>query len=89
MISGRGRVWAKEVLKKLQNMSLKEHVGNYDMAIVYAGLGEKELTFKYLEKGFEQHEGMMVFLKHWAKLVPWFKTDPIITDLLKRIKLLP
>ncbi len=78
---------AKEVLKKLQDMSLKEHVGNFDMAIVYAGLVEKDLTFKCLEKGFEQHEGMMVFLKHWAKVVPWFKTDPIIAELLKKIGL--
>ena len=78
---------AKEILKKLKDMSLKEHVGNFDMAIVYAGLGEKELTFKCLEKGFEQHEGMMVFLKHWTKIVTWFKTDPIIIDLIKRIGL--
>ena len=78
---------AKEVLKKMLDKSLKETVGNYDMAIVYAGLNEKELTFKWLEKGIEQHDGMMVFLKHWALLVPWFNANPDMDELLKKIGL--
>lgn len=78
---------ANEVLKTLQDMRGKEPVGNFDMAIVYAGLGEKELTLKCLERGFEEHEGMMVFIKHWTKLVPWFKNDPGIIALAKKISL--
>ena len=78
---------AKEVLDKLLDMSVTETVGNYDMAIVYAGMGEKELTLKCLEKGFERHEGMMVFTRHWAKLIPWFKNDPGIIALSKNIGL--
>jgi len=66
---------------------LKETVGNYDMAIVYAGLDDKELSFKWLEKGLEQHDGMMVFLKHWAMLVPWFSTNARMDDLLKKVGL--
>jgi adenylate cyclase len=78
---------ATNVLKKLQDMSRKAPVGNFDMAIVYAGLGENELTLKCLERGLEQHEGMMVFIKHWAKLIPWFKKDPGIIALAKKVGL--
>ncbi len=40
------------------------------------GITEEIIKLKYLEKGFEQHEGMMVFINHWAKIVPWFKKTP-------------
>jgi serine/threonine-protein kinase len=78
---------AKEVLQKLKDMIGKQPVGNYDLASVYAGIGEKGFTLKCLEKGFEQHEGMMVFLKHWAKLIPSYKDDPMIFALEKKIGL--
>jgi serine/threonine-protein kinase len=78
---------AKEILKQLQDMTKEDTVRNFDMAIVYAGLGEKELTVNYLEKAFEQHEGMMVFTKHWGRIVPWFRNDPAIIALTKKIGL--
>jgi TolB-like protein/class 3 adenylate cyclase len=78
---------AKMVLEKLKDMIGKEPVGNYDLASVYAGMGDKEFAVKCLEKGFEQHEGMMVFLKQWAKLIPWYKNDPRIIALAKMIGL--
>jgi hypothetical protein len=57
------------------------------LASVYAGMGDKEFAVKCLEKAFEQHEGMMVFLKQWAKLIPWYKNDPRIIALAKMIGL--
>jgi hypothetical protein len=73
--------------RQLQDMSLRGPVGNFDAAIVYAGIGEKEVALEYLEKGFEKHEGMMVFLKHWGKIVPWFNEDQRILALAKKIGL--
>lgn len=59
----------------------KQPVGNYDLASVYAGIGEKEFVLKCLENG------MMIFLKHWAKLISWYKDDPRIIALEKEIGL--
>jgi adenylate cyclase len=78
---------AKQILKKLQDMKGKEPVGNFDMAIVHAGLNEKELTLNCMQRGYELHEGMMVFTKHWAKLVPWLKKDPRMIALTRKIGL--
>ncbi len=78
---------AKEVLQKLNEMMGKQPVGNYDLASVYAGIGEKDFALNYLDKGLKQHEGMMVFLKQWAKLIPWYKDDPRIIALEKKIGL--
>ena len=78
---------AKEVLQKLEEMIGKHPVGNFDFARIYVGIGETDLALKFLGKGVQQHEGMMVFLKHWAKLIPWFKDDPRVIALEKRIGL--
>jgi adenylate cyclase len=78
---------AREILMTLQEIDVKESVGNFYMASVYGGMGEKELSLKCLEKGFAQHDGAMVFLKHWGKLIPWYKDDPRIIALEKKIGL--
>ena len=78
---------AKEILQKLLEMEKISTVGNFEMAIVYAGLSNKEIALQYFQKGFEKHEGMMVFLKHWSKIVPWLKTDPDIIALSKGVGL--
>ncbi len=78
---------AKEVLYKLLEMEKTLTARNFDLAIVYAGLSEKEKAHQYFQKGFEKHEGMMVFLQQWSKVVPWLKTDPEIIALAKKIGL--
>ena len=78
---------AKEVLHKIQEMEKTLTVNNSNLAIVYAGLLEKEKALQYFQRGFEKHEGMLVFLKHWSKIVPWLKTDPQIIALAKKIGL--
>jgi serine/threonine-protein kinase len=78
---------AKEVLHKLQEMEKTFTVRNFDLAIVYAGLSEKDKALQYFQQGYEKHEGMMVFLKQWCKLIPWLKINPEIIALAKSIGL--
>ena len=43
----------------------------YNIAMIYQGLGEREATLAWLERGYEQREPRMVFLKaepKWASL---------------------
>ena len=44
-------------------------------------------NFSFFEKGMEEHEGMMVFLKHWSKLVPWLDEDSRVQALYRKIGL--
>lgn len=75
---------AKEVLNKLLKLSTERFVPPYHIALIYNGLGEKDKTFEWLEKGYEQHDPKMTFLKvepKWDNL----RSDARFTNLMKRI----
>ncbi len=48
---------AKEVLNKLQDMSINLPVGNFDMAIVYAGISERNLPWNSLKRDLNNMKG--------------------------------
>ena len=52
----------------------------YSIAEVYAGLGERDQTFEWLERAYSEHSGAMVWLKadpFWGKV----RSDPRYEDL--------
>jgi serine/threonine protein kinase/tetratricopeptide (TPR) repeat protein len=62
------------------------NVNGYFIAQVYAGLGDKEHAFEWLNKGLNDRAFYMFFLR----VDPWFDDlhdDPRFTDLLRRIGL--
>ena len=74
---------ARAVLKELLNLSIERYVPPYNIALVYHGLGEREETLAWLEKGYEQRDVRMVFLQvepQWNNLCD----DPRFQDLLRR-----
>jgi serine/threonine-protein kinase len=77
---------AQKVLGELEQMSKRIYVSPYYMARVYAGLGEKEQCFRWLEKALDEHSDSLVSLK----VDPTFaslRSDPRFHDLLRRIGL--
>ncbi|MGI8919427.1 MAG: winged helix-turn-helix domain-containing tetratricopeptide repeat protein [Pyrinomonadaceae bacterium] len=68
--------------KRLQNT----RVAALKFAVIYAGLGEKDQAFHWLDKAFKEHEPALRRLK----VDPYFdnlRSDPRFTDLLRRMKL--
>jgi hypothetical protein len=60
-------------------LSAERYVSPYNIAMIYHGLGEREGTLTWLERGYQQREPRMVFLKaepKWASLrdAPRFQT---------------
>jgi hypothetical protein len=56
------------------------------IAYIYAGLGNKDKVFEWLEKGYTEQNSQLGYLKidyMWDNL----KSDPRYTDLLKKIGL--
>ncbi len=68
--AGLGRTYAKagredearRILGELQERARTEYVAADLFALVYAGLGDKEMTFHWLERAFEDRAGWIFFL---------------------------
>ncbi|HZN10257.1 MAG TPA: protein kinase, partial [Blastocatellia bacterium] len=81
--SGR-RAEARAELEGLLKLSKERYVPPYNIAMVYNGLGEREETLEWLERGYREQEPRMVFLKvapNWNTL----RDDPRFQDLLRRV----
>ena len=74
---------AKEILSKLIDLSRKESVTPYYLGRIHAGLGEKELSIKYLRKCDEERDVSLFFIGTdpvWDGM----RHDPGFVDLLKK-----
>lgn len=77
------RAEAEQVLAELIRKSGQGYVSAYDLAVIYAGLGETEQSFVWLDKAVEQRP----FWLCWLKLDPrldGLRRDPRFGNLLQR-----
>jgi len=77
---------ARAVLEDLLKLSKERYVSPYNIALVYNGLDERDKTLAWLEKGYEQRDPKMTFLKvepKWNNL----RDDPRFQVLLRRVGL--
>jgi serine/threonine-protein kinase len=84
--SGR-RAEARAELEGLLKLSTQRYVSPYNIAMIYNGLGARDKMLAWLERGYQQRDPRMVFLKVEPK---WnnSRDDPRFQDLLRRIGLL-
>jgi eukaryotic-like serine/threonine-protein kinase len=77
---------ALAMIKELEEKyARRESVGAY-VAAVYAGLGEKDKVFEWLEKDFEVRNGKLSEIR-WQIQFETLRDDPRFKDLLKRMGL--
>ena len=79
---------AKQVLTDLQQLQGQRYVSPYTVAAIYAGLGDEEQAFKWLERAVEERDIWLMNLKVdpvFAKL----RSKRQFTDILARIRLRP
>lgn len=79
------RAEAQQVLAELQTLAQRKYVSPYDVATIYAALGEKEQAFDWLEKAYADRCGWLAW---WLKVDPKFdslRADERFTALLRRI----
>jgi len=77
---------ASKALSQLKEQSKHRYIDPYDIARIYIGLGEKDLAFQELEKGYEDRSFGMVWLKVDPLLDP-IRSDSRFKDLLARVGL--
>jgi TolB-like protein/Tfp pilus assembly protein PilF len=77
---------ALKTLDKLRETSKQRYVSEYAFAAVYAGLGEKDQAFQWLEKGYEDRNDLLIQL-NVDPLFDNLRSDPRFADLVRRIGL--
>ncbi len=82
-VSGR-RGEALKMAEDLEAKALKKELSPFLMAEVYAGLGERDKAFGWLERAFQERSNWLVFVKVQHRLKP-LRGDSRFADLLKRI----
>jgi DNA-binding winged helix-turn-helix (wHTH) protein/Tfp pilus assembly protein PilF len=79
---------ACKVLEDLMGRAGQEYVPPYAMAMINAGLGEKDEAFRWLEKAYEARDEWLVRVKIAPELAA-LRADPRFVDLLRRMGLAP
>ena len=77
---------ARQILAEFQKLSEHSYVQATDLALVHAGLGDKDKAFAWLDKAYEERSFGLINLK----VEPRFDSlhsDPRFADLLRRIGL--
>jgi TolB-like protein/Tfp pilus assembly protein PilF len=79
------RAKAQKILDELKALSKREYVSPFDIAVVYAGLGDRDSTFQLLEEAYQQRVFRIIELT-----LPMFdnlRSDARWQDLVRRIGL--
>lgn len=84
-VTGR-RAEALSILKELEQKYSEGKSSGLFLAGVYAGLGDKDQAFAWLEKDFQQRSGQLPTLA-WRLHFEGLRSDPRFADLLRRIGL--
>ncbi len=75
---------AKKVVAELKELSKRRYVPPYHIAVIYAGLGEKDQAFAWLQNAYEERDAWIA----WLKVEPMLdnlRSDPRFADLLRRV----
>ena len=76
----------EKILQMLSDRGKKSYVSPFDLALIYAALGEKEKAFSLLDKAVAERSTFLVYSKWEPRLDP-LRPDPRFKDLLARIGL--
>ena len=77
---------AQGIARELENHFAKGEADGRDVAVVYAGLGDNDKVFAWLEKDFQNHNASLVELRSEVSFMP-LRNDPRFKNLLKRMGL--
>ncbi|MGH9316440.1 MAG: tetratricopeptide repeat protein, partial [Thermoanaerobaculia bacterium] len=79
---------AQSVIDELMEQSKQTYVPSYYLALTYAGLGEKDRAFEWLEKAYQERSTLLAYLKMDPRLTG-LHSDPRFSELMRRIALPP
>jgi len=78
---------AEKILRELQQRSKTSYVSPYMIATIYAGLGEKDRAFEFLEKAYRERSSDISYFIKADLRIDNLRSDPRYADLLRRMGL--
>lgn len=77
---------ARRIIRQLETDVRRDGIGRYEIALVYAGLGEKNQAFQWLQAAYQAHDVGLVYLRVDPCLDP-LRSDPRFANLLQSVGL--
>lgn len=77
---------AKKLIERLTVDVRRDGVGQYEIALIYAGLGDRNDAFQWLENAYRAHDVGLVYLKVDPCLDP-LRSDPRLDELMQHVGL--
>jgi TolB-like protein/Flp pilus assembly protein TadD len=77
---------AQAVAGEIHQLTLQGKGMEYPLAMVYAGMGDKDRAFEWLDKAFEKRDPSLIYIKVAARMAP-LRSDPRYAELLERLRL--
>jgi tetratricopeptide (TPR) repeat protein len=78
---------AQSAIDHLNEMSASRYVAPYNYAAIYAGLGEKDKAFEWLEHAYNSRSLYLALLLTTDPHMDGLRSDPRMADLIRRIGL--
>jgi len=75
---------AEGIVDQLKQEIQRSGIGRYEIALIYAGAGDKNNAFEWLERSFENRDKGLTYLKIDPCLDP-LRPDPRLQELIKRV----
>ena len=80
------KINSQNVLDTMILLSQKQFVTAYGVALVYAGLDEKDNVFKWLDQAYEERSNWLVWVKSDPRWIP-FQSDKRYAELVNKVGL--
>jgi serine/threonine-protein kinase len=77
---------AEKALDELARLAKERYVSPYYFSVIWAGLGDADKTFHYLERAYEERESFLAVLRRWP-FFDGFGDDPRLLSIEKKIGL--
>jgi len=78
---------AYKVLDKLKEISTQRYVAPYNVAVIYAGLGEKDAAFDWLNRAYNDRSYLLPVYLNTDPRLDSLRSDPRFLELRRKMKL--
>jgi len=85
-LSGK-RAEAQRIIDHLKEVSAHSYVAPYNFAVIYAGLGDKDQAFDWLDRAYTDRSGFLAFYFNTDARMDNLRYDPRFGELMRRVGL--